>query len=124
MEQQLISDLYNYRDPDTGKRIVAIALRNKEAELIGMSGSECGDIIYFLDEGANRLHGDSMSTYCGYKDSCVSPIFIAAGQGLKKGFFTQRVIRQVDLTPTMALLAGVRMPDQCEGAPIYQILDM
>ena len=41
----------------------------------------------------------------------------------KKGFITDRVIRQVDVTPTIATLAGVRMPAQCEGAPIYQILD-
>jgi len=53
----------------------------------------------------------------------VSPIFIAAGPGLKEGFKTERIIREVDLVPTMAVVGGMRMPAQCEGAPVYQIID-
>ena len=52
------------------------------------------------------------------------PIFVAAGQGIKSGYKTNRMIRQVDLAPTMAVLAGVRVPRECEGAPVYQILDL
>ena len=52
------------------------------------------------------------------------PIFIGAGPGLKKGFYTDRIIRQADFAPTVAALGGVRMPKQCEGAPVYQILDV
>lgn len=121
LEEAIISDLYNYRNT-AGKRIIALAMRNKEAALLGMSGPECGDIIYWNTEGMNRIHGDSMSTYTGYFDTTVSPIFIAAGQGLKQGFTTERVIRQVDVAPTLAWLGGVRMPAQCEGAIVYQIL--
>lgn len=121
LEEQIISDLYNYRD-EQGKRIVSIALRNKDAALLGMNGPECGDVIYWLAEGPNRVHGDSLSTFCGYMDSSVSPIFIAAGAGIKPGY-TKRVIRQVDVAPTAAVLAGVRMPEECEGAVVYQILE-
>ncbi len=121
--QEIISDLYNYRDPETGKRIIKLAFTNRDAALIGMSGPECGDIIYFVEEGFNRLHGDSVSTTEGYFDTSVSPIFIAVGKGLKKGFKTSRVIREVDVAPTVAVLGGVRMPNECEGAPVYQILD-
>ena len=32
------------------------------------------------------------------------------------------MIRQIDFAATVAVLGGVRMPHQCEGAPIYQIL--
>ncbi len=123
LERQIISDLYNYREPKNNRRVVAVAMRNKEAAIVGMSGPECGDILYWLEEGYNRCHGDSMSTYYGCVDTSVSPIFIAAGQGLKKGYTTTRVIRQVDLAATIAVLGGVRMPAQCEGAPIYQILE-
>ena len=38
-------------------------------------------------------------------------------------FLTNRVIRQVDFAATIAYLGGVRMPAQCEGAPVYQILE-
>lgn len=31
LEGQIITDLYNYRDPITGKRVVSMALRNKNA---------------------------------------------------------------------------------------------
>ena len=46
------------------------------------------------------------------------------GRGVKHNFKTERVIRQVDVAPTLAAIAGVRMPAQCEGAPVYQILDL
>ena len=123
LEAQIISDLYNYRDPHTGKRVVAVALRNKDAILLGMSGPECGDIIFFMEEGFNIIHMDSLSTQRGYYHTSVSPIFVAAGPGIKADYVTDRVIRQVDVAPTMAVLLGVRMPAQCEGAPAYQILD-
>ena len=78
LETQIISDLYNYRDPKTGKRIVALAMRNKDAAILGMNGPECGDIIYFKEESFNIIHADSLSTQNGYADTSVSPIFIAA----------------------------------------------
>ena len=121
LEEKIITDLYNCRTEE-GQRLVSVILRNKEAALLGMDGPECGDLIYWLSEGPNRVHGDSLSTYYGLFDSSVSPIFIAAGAGIKKDFKTERVIRSIDVTPTVAALLGVRMPAQCEGAPVYQIL--
>ena len=121
LEEKIIDDLYNYRDKE-GKRIVSMAIRNKEAGVLGMSGPDCGDIVYFTVEGTNRVHGDSMSTYYGLYDTSVSPIFVGCGKGLKN-CKTDRVIRQIDFAPTLAVLMGVRMPLQCEGAPVYQILD-
>ena len=122
LEEQIISDLYSYRDPYTGKRVVGIAMRNKDAVLLGTNGPECGDIFFTIEEGFNRLHGDGLTTAKGYFGTSVSPIFIASGEGIKKNHITDRVIRQVDVTPTIAVLLGTRIPSQCEGAPIYQIL--
>ena len=122
LEEQIITDLYNYRDEKTGKRVIALALRNRDGALLGLSGDECGDILYWTAEGYNIDHGDSLSTTEGYADTSVSPIFIAAGKGIKENFETTRYIRQVDIAPTIAVLGGVRMPAQCEGAPVYQIL--
>jgi hypothetical protein len=34
-----------------------------------------------------------------------------------------RTVRQVDVAPTVACLMGVRMPKDCEGASVYQILE-
>ncbi len=122
-EEEIITRLYGYKNPATGKRVVSIALRNREAVLIGLGGPESGDICYCVAEGYNQDHADSLSTTLGECDTSVSPIFIAAGKGLKKHFTTDRIIREVDLTPTMAVLGNFRMPAQCEGAPVYQILE-
>lgn len=119
LERRIITDLYNYKID--GKRVIALALRNKDGAILGIGGEESGDILYFLEEGFNRIHGDSLSTAEGYYDTTVGPIFIAAGKGLKEGFKTDRVIKQIDFAPTIAALGGVRMPAQCEGAPVYQI---
>lgn len=121
LEAQIISDLYAYRDPHTGKRVVANAFRNRDAVIIGMGGKECGDIVFFMEEGFNIIHMDSLSTQRGYFDTSVSPIFVAAGKGIKEGFVTERVIRQVDVAPTMAALGGVRLPAQNEGSIVHQI---
>lgn len=122
LEEQLMTDLYGYKDKKTGKRVIALALRNKDAVLLGYGGPECGDIVYWNAEGYNYDHADSLSTTLGEASTSVSPIFIIAGPGVKPGY-TDRIIRQVDLAPTVAALTGVRMPRQCEGAPIYQIFE-
>lgn len=122
LEEQIMTDLYSLRDKESGHRIVALALRNRDAVLLGMGGPECGDIICWHAEGYNFDHDDCLSTTWGEGDTSVSPLFIAAGTGIKAGFETDRIIREVDVAPTAALLGGVRMPKQCEGAPVYQIL--
>ena len=122
VETEIINALYDYRDPKTGKRIVSIAMRNKEALLVGLSGPDCGDVIYFNEEGFNFDHGDCLSTSYGAAETSVSPIFMAAGKGIKENYRTDRTIRQVDFAATVAVLGGVRMPRECEGAPAYQIL--
>ena len=126
LEEKIITDLYNYRY--NGKRCVGLALRQQDAALLGLKSEiddgSIGDIVYWLSEGFNRVHGDSLSTYMGTADTSESPIFVIGGRGVKQNFYTSRVIRQVDVAPTMATLLGTRMPAQCEGAPVYQILDL
>ena len=121
LERQIIDDLYGYRL--NGRRIVSLALRNQDAALLGMSGPECGDIMYWLEEGYNRVHGDSLSTFRGQARSSVSPIFIACGPGVKSGVRLTRHVRQVDFAPTVAAVMGVRVPKQCDGGIVTQILD-
>ncbi len=121
LEREIIDGLYNYRL--NGKRVIAVAMRNKDAMVLGTGGPECGDVLYWLEEGVNRLHGDALPMVEGYKETSVAPIFIAAGKGLKKGYNSQRIIRQADMAPTVAHMLDVRMPKQCEGAVVYQILE-
>ena len=122
VEEEIMTKLYQLTDKETGHRIVAVALRNRDAVLLGQGGPEAGDIICWIAEGYNYDHADSLSTFYGEADTSVSPIFIGAGPGFKEGFYTERIIRQIDFAATVAVLGGVRMPAQCEGAPVYQIL--
>ncbi len=122
LEEQIINDLYNYRDA-YGNRVVSIVLRNKDAAILGLDGPETGDLIYWTNEGTNRCHGDSLSTTLGYADTSVSPIFVAAGPGFKQGLVTDRVIRQVDVAPTLAYIGGIRLPAQSEGSIVHQIIE-
>lgn len=121
VEEEIITALYGYKHPVSGKRVISLAMRNKDAVLLGMGGPECGDILIWIAEGYNYDHCDSLSTTYGHATTSTSPIFIGAGKGFKPGY-TDRVIREVDFAPTMAALLGTRMPAQCEGAPVYQIL--
>ncbi|MBQ2993897.1 MAG: alkaline phosphatase family protein [Peptococcaceae bacterium] len=123
LEEQIMTDLYGLRDEHTGKRVIALALRNKDAILLGLGGPNSGDICFWTAEGYNYDHTDGLSTTWGDADTSLSPAFIAAGKGIKKGYKTERWIRQVDVVPTVAVLGGVRFPAQCEGAPIYQIFE-
>ena len=123
VEEEIMTALYGYKDKVSGQRIISLALRRKDAVLIGLGGEypQCGDIIYCMAEGYEHDHDDSLSTALGECDTSAGPIFIAAGSGIKEGFETTRWIRQVDVAPTMAVLLGTRFPRECEGAPVYQI---
>lgn len=121
LEEQIITDLYSYKHEKTGKRIVALALHNKDAILLGLGGPMGSDIVFVIHESYVEDHGPGLSTAWGHNDTSLSPIFLAAGPGIKQNYRTDRYIREVDLAPTAAVLLGVDMPEQCEGAPAYQI---
>ena len=122
LEEKIMTDLYGLRDEKTGHRIVALALRNRDAALLGEGGPDSGDIIFYIAEGYTADHADSFSTIDGACGTSVRSIFMAAGPGIKENYLTDRIIKHMDVAPTAAVLLGVRMPAQCEGAPIYQIL--
>jgi arylsulfatase A-like enzyme len=46
---------------------------------------------------------------------------VAAGPGVKEGHTIRGYVREVDVAPTAAVLLGVDIPKDCEGAPAYQI---
>lgn len=123
LEEEIMTKMYELKSPTTGHRMVSLALRNKDAVHFGLGGPECGDIVFFTSEGYNNEHGCGLSTTLGAAHTSQSPIFAAAGKGIKRGFKTDRVIREIDIAPTVAVLGGVRMPANAEGAPIYQILE-
>lgn len=120
LEEKIMQDLLNYRD-ENGRRVISLIMRNKDAAVMGLNGPNTGDLVYWCNEGATRCHGDCLSTTLGYADTSVSPIFVAAGKSFKH-VITERVIRQVDVAPTIAYALGLRQPAQSEGSIVHQIL--
>lgn len=119
--QQIISDLYNYRDPKTGERVIAFAMTREEMESIGMGGEHCGDIFFQLTRNFGFEHGNSLQnvTNHGYSLGCLC---IMAGAGLKSGEVLYRPVRNVDIVPTICHIVSNRMPKNVEGGIIYQAL--
>jgi len=119
---QIISDLYNYRDPKTGRRVISLAVNKRDMESLGIGGPHCGDIAYFLHEDFSRTHGNGLHNQTNYGYSAKA-LFMMAGAGIKKGEVIKRKVRMVDVAPTICHLAGAPMPRDVEGGVIYQGLE-
>ena len=120
--QDIISALYNYRDPINGKRVVSFAMTRDEMEIVGMGGEHCGDIWYQL-----------VPTFCDEHAFCPSTtqnegwsqgnLLMMSGAGFKKGATINRKVRIVDVVPTICHLVGNPMPSNVEGGVIWQALE-
>lgn len=119
--QQIISDLYAYRDPKSGERVVSFACTRDEMEALGVGGEHVGDIFFQLrkDFGFEHFNAPGHVNNHGYSAGCLC---IMAGGGLKKGEVLKRPVRNVDVVPTICHLVGNRMPKDVEGGVIYQAL--
>ena len=71
--QQIISDLYAYRDPVHGERVVSFAMTREEMECVGMGGKHCGDIFFQLRPDFQFEHANCPNevTNHGYSVGCV-----------------------------------------------------
>lgn len=117
--QQIIDDLYAYRDPIHGRRVVAFAMTMEEAKSLGVGGEHTGDIFFQLNSDFGEEHAMAPSYVTSHGFSLVS-LCMMAGPGLKKGKFINRQIKAVDVVPTICDLCDIRIPSNCEGGVIYQ----
>ena len=51
LEEEIMTALYSVKHPVSGKRIIGLALRNKDAIIMGYGGDQCGDIVAWTAEG-------------------------------------------------------------------------
>jgi len=119
---QIIADMYNYRHPDTGKRVVAFCMTRNEMEIVGMGGPHCGDILVQLKPDYNFEHACSPTTteHEGYS---MNNLCMMIGAGFKKGVTFNRVIRITDVVPTICHLTHTDIPYNVEGGVIWQALE-
>jgi len=50
VQEKIIDVLLNLRDPENGKRPVALALKKRDAALFGLWGDRVGDVIFFMND--------------------------------------------------------------------------
>lgn len=119
--QALIDDLYSYRDPVTGKRVIAFAMTNEEMECTGLGGKHCGDIFIELhkDFGFEHAMSPGQVSNHGYSLGCLC---LMAGGDFKQGEILKRPVRNVDVVPTICHMMGLDQPEDVEGGVLYQAL--
>lgn len=118
---ELIGDLYNYRHPDTGKRVVSFCMNREEMEIVGMGGPHCGDILVELMPTYNLEHAFS-PTPCTNEGYSLNNLCVMIGGGFKEHATIDRVIRVVDVVPTLCYLTNTPVPGNVEGGVIWQAL--
>ena len=122
VRQKIIDALLDYRHPDTGERPVLIAVRKEDAQVFGMGGAQAGDVVYVLKPEYMAEHGYGLPTGesgCG----SLKNLLMFRGPNIKKGFRYTRPRWLADIVPTLCYITGNRIPDDAEGAPIYQIME-
>lgn len=149
----IIEALYAIRDPDTGRRVVQLALRREEAAFLGQDGPRVGDVVYFLAppyqvfdgevEGLNpaRVPPKFMVTpdvtpartcfgaHAYYLPRAnlggytVSSPLIFAGPGIREGATLRSTVDLMDVTPTLAHVMGIPRPAQAQGRVLHEIFE-
>ena len=123
LREEIIRFLYDYTDPDTGRKPVALALKKEDARVIGFHGDRVGDIVIAQNsEFGGFEHGPQLPTSEIGMGSMKS-LFIMAGPSVKKGYTLNRTMWLQDIVPTICHLTGVPVPAQTEGAIVYQALE-
>jgi predicted AlkP superfamily phosphohydrolase/phosphomutase len=143
VQEEIIDALYEWRDPETGERAVAVALKKKDAGLIGHWGKRCGDVVFVYNPGfawgaarpeegrtiipaaGGANHGPQIPTASMSLSSNLSA-FIIAGPGVKPDYRRDEgslgFMRLVDVVPTLCHLLGITPPRHSQGCVLYDLL--
>lgn len=122
VQREIIDALYDYRDPKTGKRPIALALSKQDARILGLYGDYVGDVIYALHPEFGSQHGQILPTG-EWGDGSLRGLLTFTGTGTKKGFRLKRNVWLTDIVPTICYLMDWPLPEQAEGAILYQIFE-
>ena len=154
IRDQIIDVLYSMRDPETGDRVVKLALKKEDAGFIGLNGERIGDVVYFLnppyeiyDEVLEQLNPSQITPkymafpeiYDAQKcfgahayylptekfgDYSNSVPLIFYGPGFQKDVQLKRTINLVDIAPTFSHLLGIPRPKDSLGRVLHEALDL
>ncbi|MHA1255913.1 MAG: alkaline phosphatase family protein [Promethearchaeota archaeon] len=150
---EIIEKLYEMRDPETGDKVIRLALRKEEAAYLGLDGDKIGDVVYFLnppyeiyDEKFEHVNSSEVSRkQLKYPDvydakKCFgahvyylptekfgnfsnSVPLIMSGPGVKKNIKLKKPVNLVDLAPTLSDLLEIPKPRNTEGRVLYELFE-
>jgi hypothetical protein len=141
VQEQIVDALLDWRDPGTGRRPIALALKLQDAQIVGYWGEENGDVVLTFNRGygwgppldgrtagpgRGALHGSQIppSETAHFTNMAC---FLLAGPGVRTGYERDwrrhGLMRMVDLAPTFAHLLGLRPPRHAHGAVLQDLLE-
>jgi predicted AlkP superfamily phosphohydrolase/phosphomutase len=153
VRDSVIEVLNSLRDPSTGDKIVKLALKKEEADVLGLNGERIGDVVYFLnppyqiyDEILEQLDTSKISPkymakslvypaeHCFGAHAYYLPTqtfgnysnsvpIVLKGPGLKNGVQMGKPVSLIDLAPTFSHLLDIPRPKDTEGRVLYQFFE-
>jgi predicted AlkP superfamily phosphohydrolase/phosphomutase len=143
--EELISALYDIKDPKTGSRPLSLVLSKKDTEFMGLGGERVGDVIfaanhvYAVDNRVKvseelfedlkvgfpdgSLHGQQLPSVDLGECGTIKSFFIAHGPNIKKGYVRNKPINAVDIAPTIAHILSIPPPQNSEGTILYDLFE-
>jgi len=122
VRDQVIAALYDYVEPNTGKKPFSLILRKEDARILGLYGDRIGDVVYAVRGEFMGQHGCLLTT-ATYGIGALKPLFVMMGPNIKKGVALERNAWLTDLVPTVCYLMGIPLPEDAEGAIIFQAME-
>ena len=134
VQEEIIDALLDWREPKTGKRAVALALKKKDAQLIGYWGEHCGDVVFIYNSGfawgrakgnatisvarGGANHGPQIpTTWTGLSSNMAA--LVMTGPGLKEGYEREQEklghMNLIDFVPTLCYALGIEPPTTSQG---------
>ena len=143
LQEKIIDLLLDWREAETGKRAVALALKKKDAAMLGYWGKEAGDVQFIYNSGVvwgelpqgqtiartgapSVNHGPQIPTT--EKGLTTNMGMLALwGPGVRRGYRRPDQVlgpaRMCDPAPTLAYLLGCDPPLHNEGTILRDMLD-
>lgn len=149
IQEEVIDALLDWRDPLTKKRVIALALKLQDAQIIGFCGEEQGDVVFTYNRGygwgsvyerggkgeaiykrpsigpgEGALHGSQIPTsekglYTNM--GCMIMTGPSIKAGYERDWKSYGLMREIDIAPTISYIMEMRPPSQNRGAILHDI---
>ena len=89
--------------------------------MIGLHGDRVGDVVYAIGAEFGGQHGHHLPT-AEFGMGSLAALFMMKGPNVKKNCLLERTMWLTDIVPTVCHLMDLPVPNDAEGAVVYQAL--